>query len=263
MDFGLQGKTAIVGGGNRGLGRAVAVALAREGVNVVLSARDENRLADVVREIEASNGAEAVPVRADHTQATDIKNIVDTTLDRFGKIDILFTNTGGPPSGDFFDFTDAHWDQAYTELLLYVVRIYREVIPHMQRQGSGRIINNASVTVKEPYADLLLSNVFRVGVVSLAKTLSRKLAGDGILINTICPGFTKTDRALELLGDRARVRGVSLEEMERMTASDIPLGYIPEPDGVASLVVFLASDRASSITGATIQVDGGFIKGLY
>lgn len=262
MDLGLEGKTAIIGGASRGLGRAVAVAMAKEGVNVVLSARNEKLLLEAVEEIEATTASQAVPVPADHTQRADIRNIVGRTLDRFGRIDILFTNTGGPPPGDFFDFTDDQWDQAYREIVLYVVRICREVIPHMKRQGGGRIINNASVTVKEPSADLLLSNVFRVGVASLAKTLSRKLARDHILINTICPGLTKTDRAVEVLRERAKVRSISLEEMEKIAAGEIPLGYIPDPDGVASLVVFLASDRAASITGTTIQVDGGFIRGL-
>ena len=187
---------------------------------------------------------------------------MERTLKTFGQIDVLFTNTGGPPPDDFFDFADEQWQQAYEQLLLYVVRICREVIPHMRKQGGGRIINNTSVSVKEPYEDLLLSNVLRVGVASLAKTLSRQLAKDNILINTICPGFTRTDRALELLRERAGTRGISLEEMENITASEIPLGYIPSPEGMANLVVFLASERASSITGTTIQVDGGYIKGL-
>jgi len=262
MDLGLKGKTAIVGGSSQGLGKAVAFALAREKVNVTLCARNETPLKETAEEIERATGAHVLPLRADQTHYDDIRMIVQKTIDTFGRIDVLFTNTGGPPSGDFFDFTDTGWQQAYEQLLLYVVRICREVIPHMKRGGGGRIINNTSVAVKEPYDDLVLSNVFRVGVASLAKTLSRQLANDNILINTICPGFTRTDRALELLRKRAEVHGVSVEEMEKRTAGEIPLGYIPSPDGLADLVLLLASERASSITGATIQVDGGYIRGL-
>ena len=263
MDLGLKGKTAIVGGASQGLGRAVAMALAREGVSVALSARQEDPLRSTAEEIEQSTGVQVVPIQADHTRQADIKNVVEQTVSDFGRIDILFTNTGGPSPGHFFDFDDSHWHQAYEGLLLYVVRMCREVIPHMKKQGWGRIINNTSVAVKEPYEDLLLSNVFRVGVTSLAKTLSRQLARENILINTICPGFTRTDRALELLRKRADARGISLEEMEKTTASEIPIGFIPYPEGVADLVVFLASNRASSITGTTIQIDGGYIKGLF
>ena len=262
MDLGLKGKTAIVGGASQGLGQAVALAFAQEGVNVALSARSEGRLKNAAEEIEKATGVQVLPIRADHTQYADINRIVEQTMTTLGRIDILFTNTGGPPPGDFFDFSDGDWQQAYEQLLLYVIRICREVIPHMKKQGGGRIINNTSVAVKEPYQDLILSNVFRVGVVSLAKTLSRKLAGENILINSICPGFTRTDRADELLRDRAEVREIALEEMEKATASEIPIGFIPSPEGLASLVVFLASERASSITGTTIQVDGGYIKAL-
>lgn len=262
MDLGLKGKAAIVGGASRGLGRAVALALAREGVNVTLCARHSNLLKKTAEEIERTVGVRALPLRVDQSQCGDIKKIVEHTLHTFGRIDILFTNTGGPPLGNFFDLTDEDWQQAYEQLLLYVVRMCREVVPHMRRRGGGRIINNTSVAVKEPYEDLLLSNVFRVGVVSLAKTLSRQLARDNILINNICPGFTRTDRALELLGERAEARGISLEEMEKLTAGEIPLGFIPHPEGVADLVLFLASEQAGSITGTTIQVDGGYIKGL-
>ena len=263
MDLGLKGKTALIGGASRGLGRAVAMALAKEGVNVALSARNEARLKYTAEEIEMTTGTRALSIPADHSQHADIKRIVEKTLATFGRIDIVFTNTGGPPPGHFFDFTDNQWHQAYEQLLLYVVRLYREIIPHMKQQGGGRIINNTSVAVKEPYEDLLLSNVFRVGVVSLAKTLSRQLARDNILINTICPGFTRTERAIELLKTRADSEGLSFEEMENITAGGIPIGYIPSPEGVADVVVFLASDRSSSMTGATIQIDGGYIKGLF
>ena len=263
MDLGLRGKTALIGGASQGLGQAVALAFAREGVKVALSARNEKRLKGIAEEIKKTTGTQVVPIPADHSHYTDIKRIVETTLERFGRIDILFTNTGGPQPGDFFDFNDTDWQQAYENVLLYVIRLCREVIPHMRRQGFGRIINNTSVAAKEPYEDLILSNVFRVGVVSLAKTLSRTLARENIHINTVCPGFTRTDRALELLRKRAEARGMSLEEMEKRTAEEIPLGFIPPPERFANLVVFLASERASSITGATIQVDGGYIKSLW
>ncbi|UCE20430.1 MAG: SDR family oxidoreductase [Gemmatimonadota bacterium] len=262
MNLGLKGRTAVVGGASQGLGRAVALALAQEGITVALSARNEDRLRDTAEEIEKTTGVQALPIRADHTQYADIKRIVEQTITTFGRIDILFTNTGGPTPGTFFDFDDRQWQAAYEQLLLYVVRMCREVIPHMKRQRWGRIINNASVAVKEPYEDLLLSNVFRVGVTSLGKTLSRQMAQYNVLINTLCPGFTRTERAMALLQRRAEARNISLEDMEKITVSEIPVGFIPYPEGVASLVVFLASERASSLTGTTIQIDGGHTRGL-
>ncbi len=192
-----------------------------------------------------------------------IKRLVNETVEKFGRIDILVNNTGGPKPGGFFDHEDADWQEAFELLLLYVVRMCREVIPYMKKQGSGRIINNTSFTVKEPSSNLLLSNVFRVGVVSLAKTLSQELAADNILINNVCPGSFRTARMEQLLEHRAEREGKSILQLESEIVKTIPLGRLQSSEELANLVVFLASDKASAITGATIQVDGGMLKGLF
>ena len=263
MDLGLKGKVAIVGGSSRGLGLAIALGLAKEGVNVTICARNEDELQKAAFKIKSEGPGEVLAIAADQTKYEDIKCIVNETVQKFGRIDILVNNTGGPKPGGFFDHEDADWQEAFELLLLYVVRMCRAVIPYMKKQGGGRIINNTSFTVKEPSVNLLLSNVFRVGVVSLAKTLSQELAGDNILVNNICPGSFRTTRMEQLLEHRAEREGKSLSQLESEIVKAIPLGRFQSPEELANLVVFLASDRASAITGATIQVDGGLLKGLF
>jgi 3-oxoacyl-[acyl-carrier protein] reductase len=261
--LGLKGKVAIVGGSSRGLGRACAVALAREGAEVTICARSENELLQTAEQIRRGYGARVLAVTSDLTKYEDIKLLVNETIATFGRIDILVNNTGGPPPGDFFDHDDAAWEAAFQRLLMYVVRICREVIPHMKKRGGGRIINNTSFTVKEPVDRLILSNVFRVGVISLAKTLSRELAEYNILVNNVCPGSFDTERMRQLLEERSETSGRSVDEVREEFIQSIPLGRMQSPEELADLVVFLASERASGITGATIQVDGGMVRGLF
>jgi 3-oxoacyl-[acyl-carrier protein] reductase len=263
MDLGLKDKVAIVGGSSRGLGKACAMALAREGVKVTLCARNEQDLRRSVEKIRKDFGTEALAVVCDLTKYEDIKRLVDETVAKFDRIDILVNNTGGPPPGGFFDHDDAAWEAAFQRLLMYVVRICREVIPYMKEQGGGRIINNTSFTVKEPADRIILSNVFRVGVISLAKTLSRELAKYNILVNNVCPGSFDTERMRQLLDERAATSGTSVHEVRDELIRNIPLGRMQSPEELADLVVFLASERASGITGTTIQVDGGMVKGLF
>jgi 3-oxoacyl-[acyl-carrier protein] reductase len=261
--LGLKGKVAIVGGSSRGLGRACAVALAREGAKVTICARNENELLQTAEQIRRGYGANVLAVTSDLTKYEDIKRLVNETIATFGRIDILVNNTGGPPPGSFFDHDDAAWEAAFQRLLMYVVRICREVIPHMEKRGSGRIINNTSFTVKEPADRLILSNVFRVGVISLAKTLSRELARYNILVNNVCPGSFDTERMRQLVEERSEISGRSVDEVREELVQSIPLGRMQSPEELADLVVFLASERASGITGATIQVDGGMVRGLF
>ncbi|MCI2424487.1 SDR family oxidoreductase [Candidatus Acetothermia bacterium] len=263
MDLGLAGKVAIIGGGSRGLGKACALRLAQEGVNVAIYARDRDAIEAAAKEIRAAHGVQVLPIAADQSNPAEIERLVTMTQKRFGRIDIAFNNTGGPPPGIFSDHDDEAWEEAFQGLLMSVVRICRAVIPIMRAQGGGRIINNTSFTVKEPADRLILSNVFRVGVIALAKTLSRELASDNILINNVCPGSFDTERMRHLLEQQAAATNRPFDVIKAAWVEKIPIGRLQRPEELADLVVFLASERASGITGTTIPVDGGMLHGLF
>ncbi|HUT04996.1 MAG TPA: SDR family oxidoreductase [bacterium] len=269
MELGLKGKVVVVCGASGGLGRATAEAFAKEGSKVVIASRNEAALKQAAAEIIGSTSENMVeapivaPVVADLSTSEGIDMLIDTAVEQFGAVHVLFTNTGGPPAGAFSDFADDDWQRAFEQLLLFVVRIIRRVLPIMKRQNFGRIINNTSIAVKEPIPELLLSNVFRSGVVSLAKTLSRELAQHNILINNLCPGYHATRRVEQLVASNAKRLGKSEQEVLDGIASTIPVGRLGRPEELAAAVVFLASDAASNITGATIQVDGGAMRGLF
>jgi 3-oxoacyl-[acyl-carrier protein] reductase len=263
VDLGIKDRVAIIGGSSKGLGKACAMALAREGVKVVICARGKPELEKTAEEIKNAYGTDVLSVVCDLTKYEGIKHLVERTMETFGQIDILVNNTGGPPPGGFFDHNDEAWESAFQRLMMYVVRICREVIPQMKERGWGRIINDTSFTVKEPLDRLILSNVFRIGVISIAKTLSRELAKHNITVNNICPGSFDTERMRQLLEERAENAGRTVEEMRDELVKDIPLGRLQKPEELADLVVFLASEKASGITGTTVQVDGGMVKGLF
>ncbi len=259
MDLGLEGKVAIVGGASKGLGKAVAFALAREGVRVTIAARSLDLLEKVADEIKKAGG-EALPVQADFSMPGDIRRVVDRTSEKFGDVDILVTNTGGPPAGNFFDISDKQWMSAFNLTFMHVVRFIRHVVPHMQGKRWGRIINLTSMTVKQPKDMLILSNAIRPAVIGLAKSLSFELAKYNITINNIAQGVFETDRIVELTRKRAEKSGITYEEALKQWTSSIPLGRMGNPAELADLVTFLASERAGFITGATIQIDGGEIQ---
>ncbi|MBI3998146.1 MAG: SDR family oxidoreductase [Armatimonadetes bacterium] len=269
MHLGLGGRVAIVAGSSRGLGRAIAEGLAAEGARVVICSRTPDavaRAAAAINGLDAcrASGGEAVPVVADVSRPDDIDRLVGPALDRWGRIDILVTNAGGPPSGPVASLTDAQWTLAVETLLLSVVRLSRAVIPTMQKQRWGRILHVASFTVKQPLSNLALSNAVRLAVVGLAKTQTVELAPYNILVNTLCPGPIATDRLNELTQQYAKREGTSFEDAkQRLWLSQIPLGRLGEPREFADLAVFLASDRASFLTGGTYQVDGGAVRGPF
>ena len=262
MDLGLENRVALVAASSRGLGKACALELAREGACTVICAREPECLAETAEEIASVTGAEVFPVEADLTKEAQIRHLIADTLHRFDRLDILVTNNGGPPAGYFYDFDDEAWLEAHQLTLLSAVRLIRAALPAMRARQWGRIINITSVSVKQPIDNLLLSNVYRPGVVGLAKTLSPQLAADGITINNVAPGYTRTDRVLDLARARAAGGEQTVEEVLAGTVSSVPMGRMGEPGELAALVAFLASERAGYITGATIQVDGGYVASL-
>lgn len=257
MDLGIAGKVAAVGGASKGMGRAIAMGLAREGCRVAICARGREALEATAADIRAQAGAEVLPVVCDMSRHEDIRRFIAQTVETFGRLDIVVNNAGGPPLGTFEEHSEEAWQSALDQNLLSVVRTVREALPHLRQAGGGRIINITSVAVKEPVDRLILSNTARLGVVGLAKTLSKELGPDNITVNNVCPGFTLTDRLRQVWEARARSEGRPVDEVIQEEAQRIPLRRVGEPEDVAALAVFLASEPARQITGITVQVDGG------
>jgi 3-oxoacyl-[acyl-carrier protein] reductase len=258
MDLGLKGKTALVTASSKGMGRACALGLSAEGARVVMCARTERDLTAAAEDVRARTGGEVLAVPADVTRADQVKSLVSRALDAFGGVDILVANAGGPPRGVFDELADEQWYGAFEVSLLSVVRLIREVLPGMRQRRWGRIITIQSMSVKQPIPGLDLSNAVRPGTAGLMKTLANDLGRDGILVNTVCPGRILTDR---LLGG-ARQAGLSPEAFAVQAGADVPVGRVGTPEEFANVVVFLASERASYVTGVALLVDGGLVRGL-
>ena len=262
MELGLEGKIAIVGGASQGLGRACAQGLASEGVRVVVCSRTEDTLRQTSEEIASSTGSEVFPVAADLSTLAGVTTLVSSTIERFGGLDISINNSGGPPAGTAEGANEEEWAQAVQISLLFFARMSRQVVPHMRRRGGGRIVNIFASSVKQPIENLVLSAATRMGALGYAKTLADEVAGNAILVNNVLPGYLLTDRMMHVIETRSESRGITEEQaMTDLTAS-IPMGRIGRPEELANLVVFLASDAASYITGTTIQVDGGVIRSM-
>lgn len=262
MDLGLRGKVALVPASSQGLGKAVALAFAREGARLAICSRRLDAIEATAEEARRL-GAEVLALAADLTRAEDIANLVQRTVEHFGGVDILITNAGGPPAGRFDDFDDAAWQAGYELTLLSVIRLIRAALPSMRQRGGGVIITMTSSSIKQPISNLILSNVFRAGVAALAKTLADELAPDNIRVNNVVPGRIATERVAQLDQANAARLGVDVETVSQSMLAQIPLRRYGEPEEFADAVVFLASERASYITGATLQVDGGMIRSLW
>jgi 3-oxoacyl-[acyl-carrier protein] reductase len=263
MDLYIKDRIAIVAASSRGLGKAVALGLAEEGVRLTICSRGKEALEKTADEIKSETGVEVLAISGDVSKPEDVKEIVSQTVNRYGTVHILVNNAGGPPLGDFLSFSPDDWQRALELNLMSTINLTREVIPYMRRQRWGRIINITSVAVKQPIDGLILSNTSRAGVIGFAKSISNEFARDNILVNNVCPGRILTDRIIRLAEERAKRGMVSTEEIINSWEKDIPLGRIGRPKELADLVVFLSSERASYITGATIQVDGGIVKGIF
>lgn len=261
MDLGLGGKTALVTASSTGLGRAVAVALGREGARVMLGARSAEKLGEAVREVERAGG-EAHAFRCDLTDPASIDAALAEAAKRFGGVDVLVTNSGGPPPGMLGDIAEEAWRTAADSLLFSVIRLARGVLPHMKEKGWGRIVALVSVSVKQPVENLLVSNTLRPAVVGFAKSLSQEVGRHGITVNCVAPGYTRTARLDELAAARAKRAGTTPEEVFRGWEREIPVGRLGRPEELADLVAFLASERAAYLTGLTIPFEGGSIRAL-
>ena len=262
METGLKGRVAIVAASSQGIGRATAEAFAAEGCRVAMCSRNASALTSAAEKIRKESGAEVFAEPVDVTDAAAVHDFVEAVFKKFGSVDICVTNAGGPPAKGFLAVSIDEWRKAVEANFLSTVYFAREVIPHMQRQHWGRIVTLTSLTTKQPVPDLVLSNAVRAAVVGLVKSLATEFGKDGILVNNVGPGYTATDRLKDLARTRSAAQGKREEEIFAAWASDSPLKRVADPREVADAIVWLASERASYITGQTILVDGGAYKGL-
>jgi 3-oxoacyl-[acyl-carrier protein] reductase len=262
MDLGLRGKVAIVAAASRGLGRAIAEELGVEGAAVVMCARGKEALTEAARSVRERGGGEVLDILADVSRPEDVTRLVKSAVKRFSRVDILVTNAGGPPSGRFESLSPEKWNDAIQLTLLSTVNLCREVLPGMKQRKWGRIINVTSIAVKQPVDGLMLSNSLRAGVTGFARTLANEVARDGITVNNILPGYTRTERVETLASATAEREGTTVEESLRKWENEIPMKRLGEPKEFAALAAFLASERASYITGTSITVDGGWTRSV-
>ncbi|MGA2132843.1 MAG: SDR family oxidoreductase [Bryobacteraceae bacterium] len=263
MDLGLKDRVALVAASSQGLGKAVALGLAREGAKLALCARHEAALVQAAEEIARDTGTAVMPRALDVSDPAAVRQFVAAVAERFGGVDICVANAGGPPAKSFAETTVEDWRRAADLNLMSTVYLAQETLPHMQRRRWGRFIAITSVAVKQPVKGLILSNSVRAAVSGLIKTLSQEYGRHGVLVNSVCPGYFATARLLELGRRVAEQESVPPGDIEERWARQTALGRIGTPAEFADLVVFLASERAGYITGSAITVDGGLVKGLY
>ena len=262
MDLGLRGKVSLVCAASRGLGRAIADELAAEGSSLVICSRKKDEIDRVAEEISQRSSVKVVGVAADVSVPTDVDTLVQQCMASFGHVDVLVTNAGGPPGGRFEAHDQDVWRRTFDLTLASVLNTVRGILPSMKERRWGRIINVTSIAAKQPVDGLILSNAMRAAVTGFARTLANEVATDGITVNNILPGYTRTERVEQLAESTARSSGKSSESVRAVWEEQIPMKRLGEPPEFAALAAFLASDRASYITGQSIAVDGGWIRSL-
>jgi 3-oxoacyl-[acyl-carrier protein] reductase len=263
MELGLSGRVALVAAASGGIGYASALELAREGARVLICSRDEGRVREAAERITSETGVEATGVAADVTSDDDVERFVNTALDAAGRVDVLVTNAGGSPGSTFDETGLDAYRRAFELNALSAIRLARLALPVMRERGWGRIINVTSISVKQPITGLLLSNTVRAGLTGWAKTLSNEVAPDGVTVNNVAPGWTLTSRQEQHAIERGARQGKTKQEMIEGWADEVPMKRMARPEEIAAAVAFLASERASYITGQTLVVDGGWVKGIF
>jgi 3-oxoacyl-[acyl-carrier protein] reductase len=263
MDLGLSGKSALVTAASKGLGKAIATEFAREGCKVAICARNMTALKEASSEIEKKAGTTVLPIKADVTSRKQVDTMIESVNSEFGRIDILVSNAGGPPLGTFDRLDESDFKWSIDQNLIATIDLCRLVLPGMKKHRWGRIINMTSISAKQPLDNLMLSNTARAGVLGFSKTLATEVAALGITVNCICPGYTMTNRLKTFAKELSKKSKVSVGQIFNSWQRAIPINRLADPSEIGYLAAFLASERAAYITGTAIQIDGGFIRGLY
>ena len=263
MDLSIKGKNAIVCASSQGLGKSAAVDLAKEGVNLAICSRNKDKINLVKEEIEQTSDVKVVAIEADLSSEKDISALFQEAKKELKTIDILINNNGGPPPSTFEELTDEDWQKTFNSTMMSAIRLSKLALPDMKKNKWGRIINISSVSVKTPVNGLFLSNSIRMGVLGWAKALSDEVAPHGITVNSVCPGTTKTERIEQILNAQSESSGKDKSEIEEAMANSIPMLRIGQASDLSALITFLASEKASYMTGLAVQVDGGSARTFY
>ena len=261
MELGLKNKRALVTGSSRGLGFATALALAKEGCRVAVNGRDENKIKDAAEKVRKETGTQVIGLAGDVSLPDMPEKLIQQTVENFGGLDILITNAGGPPPGSIDSLDEAAWQKGVDLCLMLHVRLIKAALPHLRKSDSASVLTITSMSVKQPIANLLLSNSIRAATIGLTKSLALELGKDGIRFNSILPGWTETERVTELMTARAKANNSSVEEETKKQSEQSPLGRLGQPEEFANAASFLVSPAASYITGVMLNVDGGMYKG--